>query len=81
VIEYREKNNVTRPDYLQHLITLKKKGETASDRGLDDSYEKKGLPPEQSSTYRQTGLLLARPFFEAWIPQLKFLAVSFSIYG
>jgi hypothetical protein len=52
VIEYRERNNVTRADYLQHLISLVKKGRTVDDEDTSNGYEQKGFPPEQISKYK-----------------------------
>jgi hypothetical protein len=46
VITYRENNNVTRADYLQHLITLSKKGSIADDKDLSS-----GHTPQQNSRY------------------------------
>lgn len=58
VMEYREKNNVIRADFLQHLITLYKKGGgTADGKDLSSGNEQKGLPPAQNITCRASPLL------------------------
>jgi len=36
VVTYRENNNITRPDYIQHLITLSKKGSIADDKDVSN---------------------------------------------
>jgi hypothetical protein len=46
VITYRANNNVTRPDYMQHLITLSKKGSIADDKNISNGYVS-----QQNSTY------------------------------
>jgi cytochrome P450 family 6 len=38
VVTYRENNNITRPDYMQHLITLSKKGSIADDKDVSNGY-------------------------------------------
>ena len=46
VVTYRENNNITRADYLQHLITLSKKGSVAEDKDVSN-----GDVSQQNSTY------------------------------
>jgi hypothetical protein len=46
VVTYREDNNVTRADYLQHLINLSKKGSIADEKDISN-----GHAPQQNSTY------------------------------
>jgi len=46
VVTYRENNNITRADYLQHLITLSKKGSVADDKDVSN-----GDVSQQNSTY------------------------------
>jgi hypothetical protein len=36
VVTYRENNNITRADYMQHLITLNKKGSIADDKDVSN---------------------------------------------
>jgi hypothetical protein len=46
VVTYRENNNITRADYMQHLITLSKKGSIADDKNVSN-----GDVSQQNSTY------------------------------
>ena len=46
VVTYRENNNITRPDYIQHLITLSKKGNIADDKDVSN-----GDVSQKNSTY------------------------------
>jgi hypothetical protein len=46
VVTYRENNNITRADYMQHLITLSKKGSIADDKDVST-----GDVSQQNSTY------------------------------
>ena len=46
VVTYRENNNITRPDYMQHLITLSKKGNIADDKDVSN-----GDVSQKNSTY------------------------------
>ena len=46
VVTYRENNNITRADYMQHLITLSKKGSVADDKDVSN-----GDVSQQNSTY------------------------------
>jgi hypothetical protein len=46
VMTYREKNNVTRVDYLQHLINLSKKESIADDKDVSN-----GNVSQQNSTF------------------------------
>lgn len=55
VVSYREKNNVTRADYLQHLINLKKKGSIDEDQDISNGQEEKGFSSELKSTYTPWG--------------------------
>jgi hypothetical protein len=51
VITYREKSNVTRADFLQHLITLKKKGSIDDDKDISNGHEQKGFDSGKNGTY------------------------------
>jgi hypothetical protein len=46
VVTYRANNNITRADYMQHLITLSKKGSIADDKDVSN-----GDASQQNSTY------------------------------
>ena len=46
VVTYRENNNITRADYMQHLITLSKKGSVADDKDVSN-----GDVSQQNSMY------------------------------
>ncbi|XP_023720072.1 cytochrome P450 9e2, partial [Cryptotermes secundus] len=48
VITYREKNNVSRADYLQHLINLKKKGSIDADKDISNGHEHREFDSEQN---------------------------------
>jgi hypothetical protein len=49
VITYRQKHNVSRADYLQHLINLKNKGSIEGD-GISNGHEEKGSDPQKKGT-------------------------------
>ena len=46
VVTYREKNNISRADYMQHLINLSKKGSIADDKDVSN-----GDVSHKNSTY------------------------------
>jgi len=58
VVTYRENNNITRPDYIQHLITLSKKGSIADDKDVrnDDISQKNSTYTPRVSTLFMFGL-------------------------
>jgi hypothetical protein len=49
VMTYRQKNNVTRVDYLQHLINLKNKGSMDGD-SISNGHEEKGFDSQKKGT-------------------------------
>jgi hypothetical protein len=53
VVTYRENNNISRADYMQHLITLSKKGSIADDKDVSN-----GDASPQNSTYTPTVITL-----------------------
>ncbi|XP_069687372.1 cytochrome P450 9e2-like [Periplaneta americana] len=62
VTTYREKNNITRYDYLQHLITLKAKG-TIADDDATNGHDPKEFSPEKNIFTEDDVIAQATTFF------------------